>query len=248
MKIYANIQKQIVTYYRLLQEQYSSKNVQRTLIGLLFLITIAGGYVLNRWYVNRREQKSFELLSEVMESFVQAQRSTQGLDPQNDHEKIQQTWEDVLMLLDALHKESMGSYLTPYFLVFKAQVILEKDQNLEAAIGLMDEALAQISKKSEIGNLFHMKRIKMGFDSQDATIRDQSLKDLIAISEDKNHCCQEEALYLLGQWYVFQGQIEQAQNAWKSLVLNTDETALLKSPWVKLAQEKLGLSSKSQVE
>ena len=47
-----------------------------------------------------------------------------------DKDKINQAWSDTEILLDALYKEHSNSYLAPYFLVFKSQVILDRDHNL----------------------------------------------------------------------------------------------------------------------
>lgn len=245
MSAYTKIQKSITSYYASLQSQYSAKYVKEAMIGLALLVALGGGYVLNRWYVQHREQKAFEALSEVVVSFNQTQRLVQSLDPIKEHEKIEQAWNDTLLLLDALYKEHMGSYLAPYFLVFKAQVVLEKDHNLVESMQILDEALPHMSKNSELGSLFHMKRIKMGFDSEDEKIRDQSLRDLELAAQDVSNFAYQEAQYLLGVYYVAQGQIAKAQATWKELITASDEAALVKSPWVKLAQEKLGLTSQS---
>lgn len=243
MSMYKNIQRSVTSYYASLQQQYSAKYVKEFTIGLALLVALGGGYVLNRWYTQHREQKAFEALSEVVASFSQTQRLTQSLDPVKDKEKIEQSWNDTLLLLDALYKEHMGSYLAPYFLVFKAQVVLEKDHNLVDSMKLLDEALPHMSKNSELGSLFHMKRIKMGFDSEDEKTREQSLHALEQTAQDASSFAQQEAQYLLGVYYVAQGQVAKAQATWKELVATADSAALVKSPWVKLAHEKLGLVS-----
>lgn len=243
MSMYTKIQKNIASYYGSLQQQYSAKYLKEAMIGLGLLVALGGGYVLNRWYTQHREQKAFEALSEVVHSFSQTQRLTQSLDPVKDKDKIDQSWSDTLLLLDALYKEHMGSSLAPYFLVFKAQVVLEKDHNLDDSIKILDEALPHMSKNSELGSLFSLKRIKMGFDSQDQKIKDQAFRDLERVAQDSSSFAQQEAQYLLGVYYVSQGQIAKAQETWKKLIDASDATALVPSPWVKLAQEKLGLLS-----
>jgi len=245
MSMYKKIQKNVTTYYATLQEQYSAKYVKEVMIGLGLLVALGGGYMLNRWYTQHREQKAFEALCEVVVSFNQTQRATQGLDPAKDQEKIEQSWNDTLLLLDALYKEHMGSYLAPYFLAFKAQVVLEKDHDLAQSMQILDEALPHMSKNSELGSLFHMKRIKMGFDSEDEKVKEQSLHNLMEIAQDASSFAQQEAQYLLGVYYASQGQVAKAQATWKELVTTADVVALVKSPWVKLAQEKLGLASQS---
>jgi len=248
MSMYSKMQKNVTAYYKSVQAQYSAKYVKEVIIGLGLLVALGGGYVLNSWYVQHREEKAFEALSEVVNSFSQTQQVVQSLDSDKDHEKIMQSWQDVSLLVDALYKEHINSYLAPYFLAFQAEIALEKDHDLEAAIKIIDDALPGMSKTSELGSLFHMKRIKMGFDSKDEKVRDQSWKDLQAVSQDKTSCMQQEALYVLGIYYVSQGQFAKAQETWRELVDSADETALLKSPWVKLAQEKLGTTVQTKAE
>lgn len=245
MSVYKKIHKNVTSYYASLQAQYSAKYVKEVMIGLALLVALGGGFVLNRWYTQHREQKAFEALSEVVASISQTQRLVQSLDLVKDQAKIEQSWNDTLLLLNALYKEHMGSYLAPYFLVFKSQVILEKDHNVAESLKVLDEALPHISKNSELGSLFHMKRIKMGFDSEDEKTREKSIRDLEQVAQDASSFAQQEAQYLLGVYYVAQGQIAKAQVTWKELVAASDVAALVKSPWVKLAQDKLGLTSQS---
>ena len=231
----------MTAYYASIQEQYSIKYLKEALIATLLIACLGGGYFLNKFYVQYREQQAFVALSEVVESFLQSQRVAQSLDAQKDKEKIVQAWSDTEILLDALYKEHSNSYLAPYFLVFKSQIALDRDNNLEAAIKIFDEALGSISAKTELGSLYHMKRIKMGFDSADANEKEKSLQKLINITQNPKDYAYQEALYLLGVYFISLGQQEKAQENFKKLVDTADSKVLIKSPWVHLAQEKLGM-------
>ncbi|OGB86133.1 hypothetical protein A3J41_00500 [candidate division TM6 bacterium RIFCSPHIGHO2_12_FULL_38_8] len=242
MKLYSKLHKSILTYYQMLKEQYSIKYLKETLIGTLLAICLIGGYFLNKFYVQSREQQAFVALSEVVDSFMHSQRTAQSME-QKDKEKIEQAWQDTQILLDALYKDNSSSYLAPYFLVFKAQVILERDHNVDAAIQVLDDALKSISSTTEIGSLFHLKRIKMGFDSKNLETREKAFKDLLAMTQDCAAYGYQEALYTLGLYLISKGDAAGSQAAFKQLVDNADAKALIKSPWVILAQEKLGLST-----
>ena len=241
MSVYSKFHKSIASYYTSLQEQYSAKYLREAFIAVLLLACFGGGYFLNKFYVQYREQQAFVALSEVVDSFMQSQRQAQSLEPQKDKEKIIQAWQDTQMLLDALHKEHISSYLAPYFLVFKSQIVLERDKNLDEAIKILDDALVSISRHTELGSLYHMKRIKMGFDSKNPEVKERALKDLINISQHPKEYAYQEASYMLGVYYISMGDHAKALQVFQALVDTSDAKALLKSPWVLLSQEKLGL-------
>lgn len=245
MKMHTKWLNSVKAYYESIQEQYSIKYLKEALIATLLIVCVGGGYFLNKFYVTYREQQAFVALSEVVESFMQSQRTAQSLDPAKDKDKITQAWSDTEILLDALYKEHANSYLAPYFLVFKSQIILDRDKNLQEAIQIFDQALSSISRKTALGSLYHMKRIKMGFDSNDALEQEKSLKKLIEISQNSKEFAYQEALYLLGVYYIAQGDEQKSQESFSKLVEAQDPQALLKSPWMILAQEKLGGSAAS---
>ncbi|MFA5999071.1 MAG: hypothetical protein WC747_03580 [Candidatus Babeliales bacterium] len=237
--MHPKFQKNVSSFYATLQGQFSAKYAKEVLIGVAIVTILGGGYFLNKLYVQSREERAFVALSEVVESFTHSQQVTQGLDLAKDQEKIEQAWQDTETLLNALHKEHMSSYLAPYFLIFKSQVILEKTNDLQEALKILDEALAQMPKNSAMSSLFQMKRIKMGFDSKQEDAQKQALQDLTVIAEDSSNPAFQEALYNLGVYYLYAGDVEKSQEAFKQLVASESASALLKSPWVEQAKEKL---------
>lgn len=248
MSIYSKVQKNITSYYHQIQEQYSIKYMREATMGVGLLVVLCAGYFGNNWYVKNREEKAFEALSEVIHLYSQTQQTVFGLESSKDQEKIQQAWQDSGLLIEALYKEHSGSYLAPYFLIFNAEVVLQRDGDVDQAITMLDKALPQIEQSSELGGLFHLKRIKMGFDSKDEKVQQQAFKDLVAVSQDKTSCMQEEAMYLLGLYYSSKGQFAKAQETFKELAAMEDEKALLPSWWVALAQEKLGHVTSGKAE
>ncbi|HSW75422.1 MAG TPA: hypothetical protein VLG50_00095 [Candidatus Saccharimonadales bacterium] len=235
MSMYLHIQRNVAS----LKHHTSAKYVKEFLIGMTILVVLGGGYFINKIYKQHREERAFVALSEVVDSFTQSQRATQGLDVEKDKEKIEQAWQDTQTLLDALQKEHMSSYLAPYFLVFKSQIVLEKSSDVDQAIKILDEALAQMTKGSDMYNLFLMKRIKMGFDSKQEEVRKQALQDLHVMAQNVSNSMYQEALYELGLYYMHVGDVEKSQEAFKKLVDSADTSALLSSPWIQKAQEKI---------
>jgi hypothetical protein len=245
-----SIKNNIAAYYTKMSQQYSAKYVKEATIGIGLLAALIGGYFLNSWYVKNREEQAFKDFSSIVSSMQQNEQIIQALDPQKDKEKIDQAYNDVLLLIDALYKEHVGSYLAPYFLALKSQIILEQTNNYQEAVTILDQALNGMDKKSDLGSLYYLKRIKMGFDSTDTKEQEKSFKELEILANDQTNVMQQEAQYLLGAYYASLGQITQAQEVWKKLINasgelsdRSDDTDLLKSSWIKLAQEKLGLGS-----
>lgn len=243
MSMYSKFSRSISVYYNSLQDQYSAKYVREAMIGMVILVCLGGGFFLNKFYVQYREEKAFVALSEVVDSFSYAQRISQTLDHEKDKDKINQAWHDSEILIDALYQEHMSSYLAPYFLVFKSQIVIDRDGNLEQAISILDDALTRIPKNSEMGSVFHLKRIKMGFDSKRDEEKEKSLRNLIEMTQIVDGYAFEEASYLLGAYYLSHGESEKAQEVFKKIIDKVDDKALIKSPWVTLAQEKLGIPS-----
>lgn len=243
MSMYSKFSRSISMYYNSLQDQYSAKYVREAMIGMVILVCLGGGFFLNKFYIQYREEKAFVALSEVVDSFTHAQRVSQTLDHEKDKDKINQAWHNTEVLIDALYQEHVSSYLAPYFLVFKSQIVLDRDRDLEKSMTLLDDALNRIPKNSEMGSVFHLKRIKMGFDSKRDEEKEKSLRHLIQLTENVDGYVFEEASYLLGAYYLSLGESEKAQEIFKKIVDKVDDKALIKSPWVILAQEKLGIPS-----
>ncbi|MBM18359.1 MAG: hypothetical protein CL947_04810 [Epsilonproteobacteria bacterium] len=239
MSTYAQIQKNIADYIKVLKEQASAKYVRETLLGLGILASLFVGYFLYGYYVKHREEKAFGALIEVIEKFEQTQYEMIASAKNKDAEKIAEAWQDTEFLIDALYKQNMGSYLAPYFLMFKSQVILERDHDVDVARKTLQEALQQIPKDTALHSLIDLKRIKMSFDSQDEKVKKSALQDLEALSKSENGYSFQEACYVLGSYYLSQGDMQQAVDVWERMLHNVDQKALLTSPWVKQVEEKL---------
>lgn len=242
MSFYSKLHTSIAQYYANLQAQYSIKYLRELLIALFMVITIGSGYFLYRFYAQHREQQAFVALSEVIDSYMQSQYFAQSLNPEKDREKIVQAWSDTEILLDALYKENINSDVAPYFLVYKSNIVLERDRDVDHAIEILDNALKSLSKNSIMGSCYRMKRIEMGMDSKNEQTRQRAVADLIAAAEDTKSYTNQKALFSLGNYYLSIGESAKAQAMFQKLVDQSDSTALIKSPWLALAEEKLGVA------
>lgn len=237
MSIHKQIQKNVSNYYKMLVEQASAQYVKETLLGLGILVGLTVGYALRNYYVQQREQRAFGDLVEVMESFEKSQYETMTAD--QNQEKVIEAWQDTEVFVDALYKKNSGSYLAPYFLIFKSQIALERGDDVDSVRNILEDALKQIPKNSDMFSLFDLKRIKMALDSLDEKVRDEALKDLIALSKNEEGVVFEEASYLLGSYYMFMGDFEKAAATWENSLKFADKKSLVQSPWLKESEEKL---------
>lgn len=238
MSLYAQIQKNIVNYYRMLIQQSSVRYAKETVFGVGIMIALVAGYLIHGFYVKKREEQAFGALTEVVESFEKAQYEVLHSENKTDDQDIN-VWQNTEEFIDSLYKQNANSYLAPYFLIFKSQVALERGVPIDEVRVMLETALAKMSKHTPLFDLFNFKRIMISFDSQDQVVRDAALSELIAVANDEQGYVFEEANYLLGLYYVQRGDIDQARKAWENVVHKADKKALLPSPWVKQAEEKL---------
>ncbi len=104
----------------------------------------------------------------------------------------------------------------------------------------MDKGVRRLAKNSPYYDMFNLKRIKMLLDSPQVTVRENALKDLAQVAHQKENYYAQEALYTLGAYHAFHGNMQDAIQAWTTLAQETEsEKALISSPWVNQAQEKL---------
>lgn len=236
MSLYAQVQKNISNYYKKFTQQTSAQYAKETIIGVGIVASLIVGYVSHSFYVKRREQQAFEALAEIIDSFekVQNEKKYAGSDANSEN-----AWQDTEILIEALYKQNSHSYLSPYFLIYKSQVALERGASVDEVLKILEDALEKIPKKTALFELYNLKRILMSFDSADENVRKSALHDLIATTKDEKGYSFEEASYLLGLYYISQGDMQNARDAFENMLKLADKKALLSSPWVKQAEEKL---------
>lgn len=238
MSLYAQVQKNISGCYKSLMQQASTQCAKKTIIGVGIVMSLLVGYVSHSFYIKKREQQAFIALAEIIDSFekVQDERNYSSNHESKDSESI---WQDTEILIEALYKQNSRSYLAPYFLIFKSQIALEKGAAIDEVLKMLEEALGKMPKKTAMLDFYNLKRVLMSFESENDNIRKAALQDLIAIAKDEKGYSFEEASYALGLYYISQGNMHGARDAFQNLLKNADQKALLPSPWVKQAEEKL---------
>ena len=234
MVVYSQIQNQFLG----LKNKYGAKTVYTVGLFVGFGLLFTGGYFAHQFYIQKRETAAFIGFREVTKAFQEVQSMVKDL---SDQEQINERWQDVEILLDAVSAQNRGSYLAPYFLMYKAQIRLEKGDDIDLVRKDVEKALSIIPFDTPLYNLFLLKQIKMGLDSADAEVRNDSLADLQSLARAPHRHMNQEAVYLLGLYQINNGQITQGQETWKALqeAETSDLEFLVDSPWARVVQEKL---------
>ena len=238
MALYAQTQKNISNWFKNFKQQASGQYAKEALLGGI-LLGVAAGYFGYGFYAKNREQQAFGALSEVVDSFEKAQYDNLHSEKGADKDLSENKWQDTEILLEALYKQNKRSYLAPYFLIFKSQIILERGGSIDEALKILEEALEKMPKKSSLFEFYNLKRILMSFDSQEELVRKEALHDLIATAKDEKGYAFEEASYLLGIYYISGGDMQNARDVLENALKFADKKALLPSGWVKQIEEKL---------
>lgn len=238
MSFYAKVQKNIANVCSIVKDKTSAQYAKETLLGVGVLAMGLIGYNAHSFYLKNREERAFGALIEVSESFDRTQYEIEH-EVNSDKINNETMWQDTEVLTDALYKQNSGSFLAPYFLIFKSQIALERGASIDEVIAIIEEALKLIPRGTPLFELHNLKRILMSFDSLDESVRKKALSDLIVAAKDERGYSFEEASYMLGLYYMSQNDMSQASEAFERVLKNSEEKALFVSPWVKSAEEKL---------
>jgi len=234
MIIYKQIQSLAKNYYELLLDYTNGKYIREIIAIVLAAIFILGGYSVFDWYKKRQNTQAFAGLVEVSRAYGKAVVAA--------GEALQQSenpWEDTELMLESLARKNSGSSLSPFFIFYEAELALKQYGDYERACDLMSSGLKKLPKKSIYYDMFHVKQIKMLLDSPEESVVAQALQDLKSMSEDTTKYYYQEALYILAMYESAHGNMGNAIESWKSLVNSKMDKALIESPFIAYAEDKL---------
>ena len=242
MNYYARIQKQVkkMAYFVGLEDVPSEYFMQGALAAVLAL-GLGGSYYGYKVYIQNRESKAYQAFIEVAHAYKKAEESAfrSVMPNQKESENLELVWKDVEVLLDAGYAANSSSYLAPFFLSYKASVLLEQGKSVDEAYEVMKQAVAKSSSRSEFYDVLTLKAAKMACDCSDTAIQAQGLQELQAIAGNKKSVAQAEALYTLGIYYMMQNDVENAKNYFSKIVKDAAQDLFDSSLWVDQAKEKL---------
>jgi len=240
MNVYMHIQELMRSHYEALVSFSKKKYGKESLLGLVTLVFMVGGYHGFRWYQKRKDVQAFAGLIEISKSYDQALTKMKEQKSLPADEQKENPWEDTQLLLEAIASSNSGSSLAPFFGIYQAQLALLVDGDYEKSCKLMEKAVRKLPKTSPYYEMFNIKRIKMLLDNPQESVRAQALEELDHIGKQKSNYYAPEALSLLAQYHAYHGNMTQAIDAWKLLAQEDhSEKSLIGNPFVTQAQETL---------
>ncbi len=240
MNLYTQVHQSVQDHCSALAEYSKKRYVKESLMGVAFLALLGAGYCGYAWHQKRLNVQAFAGLVEISKSYEQSltkSREQQSLPADTQKEN---PWEDTQLLLEAIASANSGSSLAPFFVMYQAQLALDADHDFDKACALMEQGLRRLSKNSAYYDMFNMKRIKMLLDSPIQDVRDAAVLELEKVASHTANYYAQEALSTLAAYQAFHGNMDKAIAAWTTLAeQNHSDKALISSPWVSQAQEKL---------
>lgn len=240
MNLFTHIQQSVQDYYVELVDYSKKKYAKESMIVVAIIILSVGGYFGFAWHQKRQNIQAFAGLVEISKAYEQALTKAREQQSLPAEEQKENPWEDVQLLLKAIASANSGSSLSPFFVMYQAQLALDAEANFDKACQLMEQGVRRLSKNSPYYDMFNLKRIKMLLDAPMQDVRVAALQELEYVAAQKENYYAQEALWTLGVYQSMQGNMPQAIEAWTTLAQeNQLDASLISSPWVSLAQEKL---------
>ena len=240
MNLYTHVQKTLQDRYVAFLSYSKKKYGKESLVAVAAILLAVGGYAAFGWYQKRQNIQAFAGLVEISKAYEAALTKARELQNKSTEEQVENPWEDTQLLLEAIASTHTSSSLSPFFVIYQAQLALEADHDFDRACQLMEQGLRRLAKNSPFYDMFNLKRIKMLLDSPMQNIRDSAVTQLEQVAAQKDNYYAQEALWTLGSYQAFYGNMDSAIAAWTTLAQQSQsDKELISSPWVSQAQEKL---------
>lgn len=187
---------------RYLKSYLDSKKVRRTLIVLVIVGVGCGGFYINRYFKNSRQQEAIFAFNEAMQTYMTA--LVADLDLSKKGEKA--AWDEVELAFSTAYDQHHKSDFAPFFLIYKAQA-LAGEQNYAQAADLVGQALIGLSASSPFYDLYAIMQASLLIDAGDLA----GLEQLKKLASDNSSDYVTMAQYYLAQYYLSQNQADLAQ-------------------------------------
>lgn len=193
--------------------------------GLVIALVIGAAGSGYHWYSHVQEQRAHKILADCMHEYDKAVSGVQD-------------WSSVEQAFTLGYEKHSGSSLAPYFLAYKADVLIKQNKKDEAVV-IFDTMAEQLSVSSPLYNPYMTKRALVKMDMTDELTRKVGLQELTTLANDTTNSHRDMALYYLGLYYWAAQDIKQAQGIWTNLVALQTESKESRSPWAVLVETKL---------
>lgn len=188
---------------RFIDTSFGFKIVVGAAAATVIVITIVGGWYWYKKDLNDRAQRA--LMDSILE-FEQALAGQEGI-----------SWADVERTFDTGAREFSGSHYAPYFKVFQVDAAVHQNKSDDAVIA-MREAVAALSPKNELYNLYRTKLALLLRDSADTKIQTEGEALLKELADSSDNGYRDMALYYLGLYARVDDKHEEMQQYWNRLM------------------------------
>lgn len=203
---------------------FNDKENKYLAIGLVAAGIIAGGWYGYAWYKKNLEQKAQKDFSAAVQDYYKMLGSGAKAS----------SWEDFEKGLAIFADKHSSSVLAPYFLAYQADAYINQGK-VKEGLDTLDKALSKMQKDLPVYYMYATKKALIKLDSSDVAMRQEGLKELDALSQDKENPTQDMALFYLGNNALRMGNDSEAEKFWKQLI----NCAGSKSVWTQRAKEML---------
>ncbi|MFI5333361.1 MAG: hypothetical protein ACHQVS_04665 [Candidatus Babeliales bacterium] len=192
-------------------------------LGIALCIGAAGlGY---RWYAHSQEQRAYKVFADCVREYEKAAENTA-------------LWSDVEQALTLGYQKHARSSLAPYFLAYKADVLLQQNKHDEA-VATLDTMASVLPTSSPVYAPYMTKRALVKMDSVDTQIQKTGLEELTRLANDQQNAHRDRALYYLGLYYWTAQDVKQAQGIWENLIALDSKQDESRSPWAARVSDKM---------
>ncbi len=201
--------------------KYSRHAMALVLVGAL----CAGGFYGYRWYAQHREQAAHKIFAECVHEYERAQKNPAVLP-------------NAEQVFKAAYEKHSSSRLAPYFLVYRADILIQQ-KKLNEAVQVMSDALRIMPTSSPVYNLYMTKRALMRIDLGGQE-KETGLQELTNLAHDAKNNNRDMALYYLGLYHWSNNELFQARKVWQELVaMPKQDDQQGKSAWADIVADKL---------
>ncbi len=225
------VQESIALWYRSVMQPTITRikkfrYIRELLISVVLLPLLIAGFFGYRLYRTHKEQAAHRALATCIAEYEKVAKE----EPQ--------MLSRVEMLCKLGYEQHENSALAPYFLAFRANVLMQQDKK-EEALAIIDKMLDGMTSASPLFTIYKTKRALMQLDMSDHITQAAGLDELRQLAQDKNNMNNDIALYYVGLYHWAKNEIEESKKVWEELVSTKIDKKESASPWVALAEEKL---------
>ena len=173
--------------------------------------------------VSCRERAALKGFSEVIRLYDQAK-----------HNPDQATnWNSIAKMFEDQYQENKNAYIAPYFLLFKADALIQAGDTQNACVVM--EQTTKEAQSQPLLPLIALKQYLLELDSLDQERQEQAIEKMRELGADISNIYADAALYHLGRYFLVKNRIDDARATLIDLFDRYESDQVSPSPWVSKA-------------